>query len=129
MLHRIKILLYYITSILLGICISFIININLDLTKRISSIIGWSYFSSWSISYYPQIFLNYKIKNVDGISLDYLYYCLFDSLTYSLYNIFFYYNKTIQDEYKKYFGHPNLVKLNDIIFSLHGLIITLITIL
>jgi len=28
----------------------------------ISAIIGWIYFAAWSISFYPQIFLNIKKK-------------------------------------------------------------------
>lgn len=36
---------------------------DLDLTDILSSITGWIYFFAWSISFYPQIFLNYSRKS------------------------------------------------------------------
>ena len=32
--------------------------------QRISSVIGWTYFSAWSISFYPQAWLNHQRKSV-----------------------------------------------------------------
>lgn len=39
---------------------------------HISSFIGWSYFVMWSVSFYPQLVINYRRKSVAGISLDFL---------------------------------------------------------
>lgn len=36
-----------------------------------SGIIGWGYFVAWSISFYPQVFMNFKRKSVVGLSFDY----------------------------------------------------------
>jgi len=40
----------------------------------ISAIIGWSYFAAWSVSFYPQIYLNWRRKSVVGLSFDYNLY-------------------------------------------------------
>ncbi|KAI8985794.1 PQ loop repeat-domain-containing protein [Pilobolus umbonatus] len=94
-----------------------------------SDIIGWSYFIIWSISFYPQISLNYKRQSVRGLSIDYLLYNLLGFFCYSIYNIAFYYNNEIRDEYKQRHPHSNLVRFNDVIFSVHGFILSAIIVL
>ncbi len=39
---------------------------------QVSAIVGWLYFFAWSISFYPQIYLNYVRRSVVGLSLDYV---------------------------------------------------------
>ena len=36
-----------------------------------SSALGWLYFVSWSVSFYPQAVLNYRRKSVVGMSFDF----------------------------------------------------------
>eukprot|EP00049_Salpingoeca_infusionum_P025653 m.20992 g.20992 ORF g.20992 m.20992 type:complete len:160 (-) comp8234_c0_seq2:940-1419(-) len=38
----------------------------------INAIIGWVYFLAWSISFYPQIWVNYRSKCVIGLNFDFL---------------------------------------------------------
>jgi cystinosin len=33
---------------------------------------GWVYFVAWSASFYGQLVLNYRLKNVEGMNLDFL---------------------------------------------------------
>jgi hypothetical protein len=33
----------------------------------LQSATGWTYASAWSLSFYPQVFLNYKRKSVTGL--------------------------------------------------------------
>jgi hypothetical protein len=39
--------------------------------QLVSDLLGWTYFAAWSISFYPQIYLNYVRKSVVGLSLDF----------------------------------------------------------
>ncbi|KAI9487035.1 MAG: PQ loop repeat-domain-containing protein [Benjaminiella poitrasii] len=97
----------------------------------LSDIIGWSYFFVWSISFYPQVFLNWKRKSVRGLSIDFLFYNLLGFFCYSIFNIALYFDKEIRDEYHS--RHPNsennLVRMNDVVFSIHGFIISLFILL
>jgi len=124
-----KIIIYYGLTFFIGTLITICLNINnKNINDIVSSFLGWIYFSAWSLSYYPQIILNYQNKNVEGISIDYYAYNIFDVSTYLLYNIFFYYNKTIQNQYKSFFHKSNLVEINDVAFSLHGFTLVCLTI-
>lgn len=37
----------------------------------VSTALGWLYFAAWSISFYPQIVLNFQRKSVSGLSLEF----------------------------------------------------------
>ncbi|KAJ3224269.1 hypothetical protein HK099_008660 [Clydaea vesicula] len=95
---------------------------------EISVIIGYIYTVSWSISFYPQLFLNYNRKSVDGLSKDFVYLNLVGFSFYCIYCLSFF-SKTVQEEYKNTFGGENLVKMNDVLFALHALILTFLTLL
>ncbi len=38
----------------------------------VSKVVGWIYFSVWSVSFYGQLYENFKNKSCRGFSLDYL---------------------------------------------------------
>ncbi|KAL4710552.1 hypothetical protein ACJJTC_008954 [Scirpophaga incertulas] len=95
----------------------------------ISYIMGWIYFAAWSVSFYPQIYINYKRKSVVGLNFDFLALNIMGFTMYSLFNCGLYFSKEIQNEY--FSRHPrglNPVQLNDVFFSLHAAFATLITI-
>ena len=92
-----------------------------------SDVIGWMYFVAWSISFYPQTYLNYQRKSVIGLNLDFLALNVVGFLCYSLFNCGLYFFPAIISEYfvrHKYGVNP--VQLNDVIFSLHALFACLI---
>jgi len=94
-----------------------------------SQVIGWVYFVAWSISFYPQIWENWKRKSVIGLSFDFLGLNIVGFSLYSLFNIGLYWIQPIQDEY--FSRHPtgvNPVQLNDVIFSIHAVFACAITI-
>ncbi|KAI8098485.1 PQ-loop-domain-containing protein [Halteromyces radiatus] len=94
----------------------------------ISNIIGWGYFLSWSASFYPQAILNFRRKSVQGLSLDFLYYNLFGFICYSVFNLAFFFSDEIQDEYRRrHQNSDNLVRANDVLFAVHALLISSIT--
>ncbi|KOB71561.1 Cystinosin [Operophtera brumata] len=95
----------------------------------ISSIMGWIYFAAWSVSFYPQIFINFKRKSVVGLNFDFLALNIMGFTLYSLFNCGLFFSKAIQTEYFE--RHPrghNPVLLNDVFFSLHAAFATLVTI-
>ncbi|KAJ0179718.1 hypothetical protein K1T71_004309 [Dendrolimus kikuchii] len=95
----------------------------------ISYIMGWIYFAAWSVSFYPQIYINFKRKSVVGLNFDFLALNIMGFTMYSLFNCGLYFSKEIQSEY--FARHPrglNPVQLNDVFFSLHAAFATLITI-
>ncbi|KAA3675636.1 cystinosin [Paragonimus westermani] len=49
--------------------------------------VGWMYFVAWTISFYPQVFLNWKRKSVVGFNLDFLCLNLVGFLVYSVFNV------------------------------------------
>lgn len=92
-------------------------------------VIGWMYFAAWSISFYPQVILNFKRKSVVGLNFDFLAYNLTGFIAYGLFNIGMYWIPTVKEQYKQL--HPwgvNPVLLNDVVFTLHAIFVTLLTI-
>jgi len=96
----------------------------------ISEIIGWIYVLAWSISYYPQIYENWKRKSVIGYSFDLLALETIDMTLYTIYNIGLLSSDTIQDEYKhKHYTDVIPVEINDLVFGVHAVFCCLILIL
>ncbi|VDO84860.1 unnamed protein product [Heligmosomoides polygyrus] len=84
-------------------------------------IVGWMYFFAWSLSFYPQMFLNFRRKSVTGLNFDFLLLNLIGFSAYSLYNLLMYYDVNVQAEYKR--EHPRSpipVLLNDVVFAVHA---------
>lgn len=96
----------------------------------ISAVIGWIYFVAWSVSFYPQIYENWKRKSVVGLNFDFLSLNIVGFILYSLFNCGLFWIKEIEDEYMRRFPTGlNPVQVNDIVFSLHASVATLITII
>lgn len=78
-------------------------------------LVGWIYFFAWSISFYPQIILNFRRQSVVGLNFDFLALNLIGHSCYSIYNICLYTSHDIQQQY--YAKHPHgvlPVLLNDV---------------
>ncbi|EQC42242.1 hypothetical protein SDRG_01076 [Saprolegnia diclina VS20] len=96
--------------------------------NRLSSIVGWVYFACWSVSFWPQVFLNWRRQSVEGLSLDFLVYNILGFGCYAIFNAAFYWSEVVQDEYKRYHnGLPNAVQINDVFFALHAVGASLLT--
>ena len=95
----------------------------------LSSVIGWTYFAVWSVSFYPQLYLNWARKSVVGLSFDFELYNLVGFAFYSVFNCAFYYDPNVQAAYMAANdGKKNLVQANDVFFALHATFITVLTI-
>ncbi|KAK7502190.1 hypothetical protein BaRGS_00006554 [Batillaria attramentaria] len=95
----------------------------------INAIIGWLYFAAWSVSFYPQVYVNFKRKSVDGLNFDFLLYNITGFLAYAFFNVGMYWVSEVKEEYHS--NHPrgiNPVQLNDVIFTLHAVLVTSVTI-
>eukprot|EP01063_Lacrimia_lanifica_P036172 TRINITY_DN7109_c0_g2_i1.p3 TRINITY_DN7109_c0_g2~~TRINITY_DN7109_c0_g2_i1.p3 ORF type:complete len:235 (+),score=58.04 TRINITY_DN7109_c0_g2_i1:305-1009(+) len=96
--------------------------------ERVSSVIGWGYFACWSMSFYPQIYLNWVRKTVDGMSFDFQLLNVTGFVGYALFNVGYYYSDAVREDYCKAYAAPGDgacrtpgVRANDVFFSLHGL--------
>ncbi|KAL7497584.1 hypothetical protein ACHAWT_005788 [Skeletonema menzelii] len=101
--------------------------------RLLSSIIGYTYFLSWSASFYPQIIMNYERKTTRGLSVD---FCVLNVLGYCCYTVYtttFFWNQHIIDEYKHRFSSDEgesaevTVQGNDVAFALHAVVMATVT--
>jgi cystinosin len=100
------------------------------LIETIANIIGWIYFFAWSVSFYPQIYLNFARKNVSGLSFDFLSLNLTGFLFYAVYNVALYFGSSFQSEYFKVHPLSQIpVELNDVVFAVHALFATILTVI
>jgi len=98
--------------------------------QYLSSVLGWTYFAAWSISFYPQLYLNRKRRSVVGLSFDFELLNLIGFAAYSIFNCAFYFDNDVRTEYaKRNNGSSSLVQANDVVFATHATIITLLTII
>ncbi|TMW46542.1 hypothetical protein DOY81_008373 [Sarcophaga bullata] len=94
-----------------------------------SLVFGWIYFVAWSVSFYPQIWVNFRRKSVVGLNFDFVFLNLLGFTLYSIFNCGLYWAPEIQAEYaNRYPRGLNPVMLNDVVFSLHAVFATTITI-
>ena len=98
-----------------------------DTLEAISGLLGWSYFFCWSLSFYPQVWINYKRKTVAGLSLDYQLLNILGYSCYSIYCSLLLWDKAVTRQYDRNFD-SNLVTPQDAFFAIHGACITLVTI-
>jgi cystinosin len=97
--------------------------------RTLSGLIGWIYFTAWSVSFWPQVIINYRRKSVVGLSFDYLYMNLLGFSCYSAFNLALYYNNDVRAEYQKqYNGALPSVQSNDVFFAVHAVLVTILII-
>lgn len=101
----------------------------MDLLQILIITSGWISTAAWSISFYPQVFTNFRRKSVVGLSFDFLALNLTGFLCYSIYNICFYFVPSFQEASVHYDNKTVPVLLNDVGFSVHASIITLVTVI
>lgn len=95
----------------------------------ISNIVGWLYFVAWSVSFYPQIYTNYRRGAVTGLNFDFLALNLIGFALYTAYNVAMFWSERLGAEYAVRYPHGQMpVLANDVVFSVHALLATLLTI-
>ncbi|CAH8385105.1 unnamed protein product [Eruca vesicaria subsp. sativa] len=92
-------------------------------------IVGWITFASWSISFYPQMLLNFKRKSVVGLNFDFALLNFTKHSSYMIYNVCLYFSPFIQKQYFDLYGDKEMIPVaaNDVAFSLHAVLVTAFT--
>ncbi|KAE8694139.1 Cystinosin-like protein [Hibiscus syriacus] len=90
---------------------------------------GWLAFFSWSISFYPQVILNFRRKSVIGLNFDFVLLNLTKHSSYMIYNVCLYFSPVIQQQYFDKYGSGEMIPVaaNDVAFSIHAVLLTAIT--
>ena len=72
----------------------------------ISNILGYTYFLSWTLSFYPQIITNYHHpeKAMKGLSLDFIVWNIIGFALYAVYTTSLRYSDVVRQEYADRFG-------------------------
>ena len=93
--------------------------------RLVSSIIGYTYFCAWSISFYPQVILNFKRKSTSGLSNEFSVLNVVGFACYATYTLCFYFSPEIQRQYKERNGADAeiTVQSNDVAFAVHALVL------
>ncbi|XP_052863703.1 cystinosin homolog, partial [Anopheles cruzii] len=94
----------------------------------ISDVIGWIYFAAWTVSFWPQMIINYRRKSVIGLSFDFLALNVVGHSVYAAFNLALFWSGYIENEY--FDRNPrglNPVLPNDVAFSIHATIATILT--
>lgn len=91
----------------------------------LSVAIGWLYTFLWSLSFWPQVILNWRRKSVQGFSQDFAHLNVVGFLCYTLYNLAFLTSREIQAQYKeRHDGNANVVRVNDLVFAGHAFLLS-----
>ncbi|KAE8622015.1 hypothetical protein XENTR_v10005062 [Xenopus tropicalis] len=96
----------------------------------LQQIIGWIYFMAWSVSFYPQVFENWKRKSVVGLSFDFLALNLTGHIAYGVFNLGLFWIPYVKEQFLELYPNGVFpVEANDVFFSLHAVLLTAITII
>lgn len=96
--------------------------------SAIVDILGLTYFLAWSISFYPQLILNYRRKRTDGLSPDFAYLNPLGFIALSTWNGGMIFSSLARSQYAaRHDGHPPQVSWADLGFSAHAAVISTIT--
>ncbi|MED6144445.1 hypothetical protein PIB30_015656 [Stylosanthes scabra] len=92
-------------------------------------VLGWFAFACWSISFYPQVILNFRRKSVVGLNFDFIVLNLTKHTSYLIYNASLYFSSAIQKQYKNKYGQKEMIPVaaNDVAFSAHAVLLTAIS--
>ncbi|KAF0691936.1 Aste57867_16932 [Aphanomyces stellatus] len=124
----IALMIVFVTALTFGFALDATSNIP-EPYGRISSIVGWAYFTAWGLSFWPQILTNYVRRSVVGISFDYQLYSLVGFVCYMIFNCAFFYSDAVQAEYMPFHsGHHNAVQVNDVFFSIYAVLASLVVV-
>ncbi|GAP84044.1 putative lysosomal cystine transporter [Rosellinia necatrix] len=93
----------------------------------LSALFGWVYTICWSLSFYPQAFLNFRRKSTGGTTVDFPFLNALGFASYFIYTCALHWSPLIRHQYAlRHDSHTPTVAFNDIIFALHAFILTVI---
>ncbi|RWR83756.1 cystinosin [Cinnamomum micranthum f. kanehirae] len=100
-------------------------SIPLEITYQV---LGWLAFFSWTLCFYPQLILNYTKKSVVGLNFDFVVLSLTKYSSYLVYNAALFFSPVIQRQYREKYGYGAMIPVaaNDVAFTIHAVLITLV---
>ncbi|XP_061460763.1 cystinosin [Rhineura floridana] len=100
--------------------------IHSNAVRIVDQVIGWIYFLAWSVSFYPQVFENWRRKSVVGLSFDFIALNLTGFIAYSVFNVGLFWIGSVKEQFLRVYPNGvNPVDSNDVFFSLHAVAVTL----
>ena len=96
--------------------------------RTASSIIGYTYFLAWSVSFYPQILQNHRRRSTSGFSTDFGLLNVLGFACYATYTLCLYCSPTVRKMYIERNGPGSeiTVQSNDVAFAVHALLLCLV---
>ncbi|KAI5452172.1 hypothetical protein NCC49_001110 [Naganishia albida] len=89
------------------------------------TLLGATYVLAWSVSFYPQVILNYRRKTASGLSQDFTILNPLGFLAYAIYSLSLTYSPLLRAQYAaRNDGHLPQVSPSDIAFALHALVLS-----
>ena len=79
-----------------------------------SRCVGWMYFFCWSVSFWPQIFSNWRARSTVGLSVDFLILNWIGFLCYAIFNTALFCVPSVQEEFRHRNDSPVPVHTNDV---------------
>lgn len=89
----------------------------------ISDVVGWIYFVAWSVSFYGQLYTNWRLKSVEGYKLDFQ---VLNLTGFSFYSYIYVMGYFYPDDSTGNYG-LGTVQIQDLLFALHALVIVCCT--
>ncbi|KAL9454276.1 hypothetical protein AB3S75_006828 [Citrus x aurantiifolia] len=101
-------------------------SVPLEITYQV---LGWISFVAWSVSFYPQVILNFRRKSVVGLNFDFVLLNLTKHSSYMIYNVVLFFSPAVQQQYFQKYGRDQMIPVaaNDVAFSMHAVLLTIIT--
>lgn len=98
-----------------------------SILPMVSVALGWSYFVAWSLSFWPQVILNFRRKSVVGLSFDFVVLNALGFTCLTAVTTSFLFSEEVRREYRdRNGGKDPLVDMNDLVFAIHALVMTLV---
>lgn len=96
-----------------------------------SRTIGATYCLCWPLSFYPQVFTNWRHPQLAtrGLSYDFLVLNVIGFACYSVYTASMCFSGEVRREYAERFGSTPQVKGNDVVFAWHALLLSSVTLI
>ena len=97
--------------------------------RAVSMLSGWVYFLLWSVSFYPQVYKNWKQKTTQGLSPDFPLANTLGLVCYTIYASGLLYSPVIQAQYAdRHNGHKPAIQHNDLVYGAHAVCLEFIVI-
>ncbi|KAH9904829.1 cystinosin [Xylariomycetidae sp. FL2044] len=99
----------------------------MNFLEVVSALFGWIYTICWSLSFYPQMILNFRKKSTAGTTVDFPFVNILGFVCYLVYNCAFYWSPVIRYQYGlRNHGLAPTVAFNDVAFAAHAVVTTAI---